>query len=167
MTGDKNNSAATRVAVTLGTLFGAGYVPVAPGTLASAITVAVAVALWPAAVSPLWLLAGAGLLLLPGVWAAGVCQREFGKPDPGCVVLDEVAGQMIALAAAPAGQLAPAGWKYWLPGFILFRIFDISKPFPVGKSEALPRGWGIMADDCLAGGYAFAVARLATWILTR
>lgn len=160
---DKTSDALARLAVIVGTFFGVGYFPFARGTLASAITVVLAVLLWPATVSPLWLLVAGGLLLLPGVWAGGVCEREFGRPDPGRVVLDEVVGQMIALAALPRGQLVLAGWKYCLLGFILFRLLDIFKPFPIGRAERLPHGWGIMADDCLAGGFAFLGVRLTAW----
>lgn len=156
-----------RAAVVLGSFFGAGYFPRGPGTFASAITVALAVTLWPASLSPLWLLAGAAVLFAAGVWAAGACERHFGRPDPGRVVLDEVVGQMIALAAIPRAHLGVAGWKYCVLGFILFRVFDIVKPFPVGAAERLPRGWGIMTDDCLAGGYAFAAVRLAAWWVGR
>lgn len=147
----------------LGTFFGAGFSPLAPGTVASAITVALLAAAWPAAISPLWLLLGAAALFLPGVGAASACEQYFRRRDPGPVVFDEVVGQMIALAAVPRGQLAASGWKYWLPSFILFRLLDIFKPFPVDKSERLPGGWGIMADDCVAGGYAFIAVGLAAW----
>jgi phosphatidylglycerophosphatase A len=150
-----------RAGVACGTFFGAGYFPKGPGTFASAITVALVLLLWPAGLSPLWLLAGAAALYFPGVWAGGQCEDHFGRQDPGEVVIDEVIGQMIGLAAVPS--LAVAGWKYTLLGFILFRLFDITKPFPVRRSEKLPRGFGIMTDDCLAGFYAFAGVSLARW----
>ncbi len=160
---ERTSKAATRVAVALGTFLGAGFFPLGPGTLASAITVALVLVFWPVTLSPLWLLAGAGLLLAPGVWAGGACERYFGHRDPGRVVLDEVIGQMIALAAVPDGRLRLADWYYWPLSFILFRLFDIFKPYPVGEGERLPGGWGIMADDCLAGAYAFLGVNLAVW----
>jgi phosphatidylglycerophosphatase A len=153
-----------RLGLLLGTFFGAGYVPLVPGTLASAVAVALYLLLWPAGLSPLWLLPAAAVLFAPAVWASGICEQQFGKRDPGRVVVDEVLGQMIALAAVPRGHVGVAGWKYWLLGFILFRLFDTLKPFPAGRSEQWPGGWGVVADDCWAGVYAFAGVRLAVWL---
>lgn len=155
----KRSGVRERAAVVLGTFFGAGYFPAGPGTLASAITVGLYLLAWPAALSPLWLLAVATALYLPAVWSAGACAGYFGTRDPGRVVIDEVLGQAVALAALPR----PAGWKYCLAGFILFRIFDIVKPFPIGRSERLAGGWGIVTDDCFAGLYAFVALRAAVW----
>ncbi len=152
---------ALRAGVMFGTLFGIGYFPFGPGTLASAVVVALYLLLWPAWASPLWLLAAAALLFVPAAWAAGACERQSGARDPGSVVADEVLGQMIALAALPGGRSAASVWKYWLLGFILFRFFDIVKPFPVRRSERLPGGWGVVADDCCAGLYAFIAVRAA------
>jgi phosphatidylglycerophosphatase A len=75
---------------------------------------------------------------------------ESGVKDPQFVVVDEVSGQLLTYLLA----LAPANWKYLLLGFILFRVFDIWKPFPARQAESLPGGWGIMADDWVAGIYA-------------
>ena len=160
----KDRQVAQRVGLLLGTFFGAGYVPLAPGTVASAIAVALYLLLWPAAVSPLWLLSAVVLLFAPAVWASGVCEQQFGMRDPGPVVVDEVLGQLIALAAVPRGHSVAAGWKYWLLGFILFRLFDTVKPFPAGRSEQWRGGWGVVADDCWAGVYAFAGVRAAVWL---
>lgn len=91
-----------------------------------------------------------------GIWAAAEMSRESGDHDPQFVVIDEVSGQMLTYLAA----LAPANWKYLLLGFILFRAFDIWKPFPARQAESLPGGWGIMADDWVAGIYA----ALGLWI---
>ena len=153
----------TRVAVALSTVFGAGYFPLAPGSFASALTVLACASLGPVvghvARAPL-LLAAAAVLYVPACWAAGVAERVFAQPDPGRVVLDEVVGQMITLAAVP--QLPRwEGWKYWLAGFILFRFFDIAKPFPARRSERLPGGIGIVTDDVVAGIYGFLVLKLA------
>ncbi len=153
-----------RAALILGTFFGAGYFPLGPGTLASALVVALFLLLWPSGASALWLLLGAGVLFAPAAWAAGACERHFGARDPGRIVVDEVLGQMIALAAVPRGHSAVSGWKYWLLGFILFRFFDIVKPFPIRRIERLPGGWGVVADDCWAGAYAFAAVRAAVWL---
>jgi phosphatidylglycerophosphatase A len=86
-----------------------------------------------------------------GVWAASRAERFFGRTDPGHVVIDEVAGQVITFLAQPQ-----ASWKWLLAGFVLFRFFDVVKPFPARRAERLPAGWGIMTDDVLAGLYSLA-----------
>jgi phosphatidylglycerophosphatase A len=91
-----------------------------------------------------------------GIWAAETMALEAGQKDPQFVVIDEVSGQLLTYILA----IAPANWKYLLLGFILFRVFDIWKPFPVRQAESLPGGWGIMADDWVAGIYA----ALGLWI---
>lgn len=85
-----------------------------------------------------------------GVFVASRVARFADKKDPQIVVIDEVSGQFITYLFA----LAPLNWKYLLLGFILFRGFDVWKPFPARQAEALPSGWGIMADDWIAGIYA-------------
>lgn len=85
-----------------------------------------------------------------GLIAADDVARKKGEKDPQFVVIDEVSGQLLTYLVA----LAPANWKYLLLGFILFRVFDIWKPFPARQAESLPGGWGIMADDWIAGIYA-------------
>jgi phosphatidylglycerophosphatase A len=86
--------------------------------------------------------------ILIGIPAATVVSRASGAKDPQFVVIDEVAGQLIALIGSPLG------WKSFLAGFILFRTFDILKPPPVRQIEALPEGAGIVLDDVAAGVYA-------------
>ena len=98
------------------------------------------------------------LLLGPASWAAGRVAEETGKKDPQIVVVDEVVGQWITLAGASA-----LNWKSYLAGFVLFRTFDIWKPPPVRQLEALPGGWGINADDAMAGVYAALVLLVAGW----
>jgi phosphatidylglycerophosphatase A len=94
-----------------------------------------------------------------GVPAATIVARESGRKDPGFVVIDEVAGQWIALL------FSPADWRHGLIALILFRLFDITKPFPVRRLESLPEGWGIVFDDVAAGLYALGVASLLRiWI---
>jgi phosphatidylglycerophosphatase A len=86
------------------------------------------------------------IVTLAGIWAATKVERLAEKKDPGKVVIDEVAGQLIALL--PISLLAAAPWRLWLIlGFLLFRAFDIVKPYPVRRFEALPSGLGIVADD--------------------
>jgi phosphatidylglycerophosphatase A len=116
----------------------------------------------------------AALLALLGVWSAGRAANAWQQKDPQRVVIDEVSGQHLTLLLGcgipiwwKASQFpyggdivglislhAPLNWKYLLVGFILFRIFDIWKPFPARQAESLPGGWGIMADDWVAGVYA-------------
>ena len=85
-----------------------------------------------------------------GVYVAGKVERYAGKTDPQFVVIDEVSGQLITLSF----PFTVLNWKSWLLGFILFRVFDIWKPFPARQAESLHGGWGIMADDWVAGIYA-------------
>ncbi|MBA4377090.1 MAG: phosphatidylglycerophosphatase A [Gemmatimonas sp.] len=132
------------------TFFGTGLAPFAPATVAS---LGVAV-LWGLA-SPVPVAAQVGLLALVvalGVPAAGWMERRHGK-DPHRVVCDEVAGMLVTYFGLTTG------WAGWLAGFAWFRVFDIAKPFPIRRLEALPGGWGIMADDLLAGVYAHLLLR--------
>ena len=146
------------------TFFGAGLGKPGPGTWGSV------------AALLLWSLAGIGLHTTPqlllillfvgiilsvalGVPAATIAARESRRHDPGFVVIDEVAGQWIALL------WSPADWKHGLIALVLFRLFDITKPFPARRLEELPEGWGIVFDDVAAGLYALGVASLLRlWI---
>ena len=95
----------------------------------------------------------AGVLLsIPGIWAAGVTAREIKSKDPQIVVVDEVVGQWMTLAGATA-----VNWHSFVLAFALFRIFDIWKPAPVRQLERLPGGFGIVADDMMAGVYGALV----------
>jgi len=91
-------------------------------------------------------------LFIVGVWAAGEAEEFFGRTDPGQVVMDEVVGQMLTFLLIPH-----ANWKWLLGGFLLFRAFDIIKPPPARQAERIPRGWGIMVDDVIAGIYGLVV----------
>src|SRR5947209_19497412 len=128
-----------------------------PGTWASAVTVvlcaAVAYDLTPSLRTPV-VIALALFVTLIGIPAATRVARAFSLKDPQFVVIDEVAGQLIALIAVPLA------WKTFLAGLILFRAFDIVKPPPVRQLEKLPEGAGIMLDDVAAGLYAFIVMHL-------
>lgn len=138
-----------RAAHLIATWFGCGRAPRAPGTAGSAAAILIAIGLhaW-FGMGELQFAILAVLLFLPAVWAAGVTADDLGIKDPHSVVVDEVIGQWIALAGAPFQ------WKTCLVAFILFRLFDIWKPPPIRQLEALPGGWGINADDALAGVYA-------------
>jgi len=139
------------------TFFGSGRLPVAPGTGGSA----AAVLLWwgltrwiPPAWQPEMAIALSAVAIAVGIPAATRVAREMGRKDPGCIVIDEVAGQLITLIAAPVS------WKTLLVGFILFRAFDTTKPPPLRRLEQLPEGTGIVVDDIGAGLYALAVMQL-------
>lgn len=134
------------------TWFGCGLLPFAPGTWGSAGALVPAVLLAGAGWKPLWFLGLAAAITPLGVWAAGDTARRAGKKDPGMVVIDEVLGQWITLAGA-----VTLNWKAWLAAFVLFRVFDIWKPFPVRRLENLPGGYGIVFDDVMAGIYGAVV----------
>jgi len=139
----------------LATLGPIGHFPKAPGTWGS--LAAVVAAPWLFLPLPLWgRLAVLAAVFAVGVWACGVAERTMGRKDPGCVIIDELFGQWLALlffAAMPIWQLGLA--------FILFRAFDILKPWPVKWAEtAFPGGLGVMADDGVAGIYALLCLHL-------
>jgi phosphatidylglycerophosphatase A len=146
------------------TFFGAGFGKPGPGTWGSI----GAVLLWAAYAffahpTPLTLLItlliGIALTLLLGIPASTIVARESGRKDPQIVVIDEVAGQWITLL------FSPFDWRHALIALALFRLFDITKPFPVRQLERLPEGWGIVFDDVAAGLYALGVASLLRiWI---
>jgi phosphatidylglycerophosphatase A len=144
-----------KLGVALGTFFGVGFMPLAPGTWASLLTVLV-VYFTPLSRLPfLYLLLITAAIYAIGVPAAAACEKRFDKKDPRPCVIDEIAGQMVSL------WLLPRHPGYFLASFCLFRLFDIWKPFPVNKSESLPHGFGIMTDDILAGAYSLAVLLVA------
>jgi len=143
----------------LGTFFGAGFLRPGPGTYGSI----AAVLLWFGAIhalhpSPLaqtlGTLVAAVAVTLIGIPAATIVARESGREDPGHVVIDEVAGQLVALIAIPAD------WKHAAISLVLFRVFDILKPPPIRQLERLPAGTGIMLDDVAAGLFALAIAHV-------
>lgn len=136
----------------LATAFGAGYSRVAPGTAGSAVGLALFFALQPLA--PAWQLAATAALALVGVAVSTHVAKRVGNRDPAIVVIDEVAGIWASLLLLP---LTPATVAL---GFVLFRLLDMTKPFPVRQLEALPWGLGIMADDLMAGLYANLLLRV-------
>lgn len=147
------------LAVTLiATWFGCGYAPRARGTYGAAAALLIAILLAYAGWRPLYFLALAVAALPVAVWAAHRMAQRLGTKDPPQVVVDEVVGQWIALAGASA-----LNWKSWLAAFVLFRLFDIWKPAPVRQLERLPGGYGIVADDVMAGVYAALVLFAAGW----
>lgn len=148
----------TRLAVFLATFGDCGYAPVAPGTVGSAAGLVVYLLVW-------WTGSRAveagliALLFAAGVWAGTTAERYFGGIDPGPVVIDEVVGMLITLAFIPVGISGA------LAGFVLFRIFDVIKPYPAGRLERLHGGLGVMADDAMAAVYANLSLRVLQWML--
>ena len=126
------------------TFLGAGRFPVAPGTFASLLAALIHLFLLARLPVPWRAAAVAGAFAL-GVAAASTTSRAMAEKDPRRIVIDEVVGQWAALF------LAPPRWLPVLLGFLLFRFFDIFKPLGIRRLEALPSGWGIMADDAAAG----------------
>jgi phosphatidylglycerophosphatase A len=133
----------------LATLGAAGRMPKAPGTWGSLIAAILAPFLF--LPLPIWGRIVVLLLLFPfGSWCAGKAEKSLCCKDPSCVVVDELWGQWITLL-----PLAASDTHWIIPAFVFFRLFDITKPWPVRASERwLPGGWGIMIDDGLAGLYA-------------
>jgi len=139
----------TRLALVLATWFGCGYFPWGPGTVGSLAAIFIAALLhFYFGAGRLSLLLLIAVMLLPGIWASTRTSRYLQKNDPGMVVVDEVLGQWVTLLGASAWN-----WKAFLAGFLLFRLFDIWKPWPVRKLERLPEGTGIVCDDLAAGVY--------------
>ena len=130
-----------------------GYVPVAPGTFGSAAGLVVFAAVrWSG--SPALELAVIILLFAVGVWSANAAERHFGGIDPAPVILDEVVGMLITLAFLPVNITGA------VVGFLLFRLFDVVKPWPANRLEAVHGGLGVMADDAMAGVYGNVAMRL-------
>ena len=144
-------------ATLVATFCGVGRLRPGPGTWGSAVTVvlwaALAYTLAPSSRTPVSIALVVGITLL-GIPAATQVARGSGIKDPQFVVIDEVAGQLLALVAVPLA------WKSFVAGFILFRVFDIVKPPPVRQLEALPEGTGIVLDDVAAGLYALGAMHL-------
>jgi phosphatidylglycerophosphatase A len=137
-------------------VFGVGYLK-GGGTVAAAICCVCWYFLWHGGYPPLLLSLTATLVItFAGVWSSSVMEAVWGK-DPSKVVIDEVAGMCIGLL------FLPVTIKYLLCAFILFRFFDIVKPLYIRKMELLPKGWGIMFDDVLAGAYTNILLQFVIW----
>lgn len=144
-----------KTALLLATCFGAGYAPLAPGTVGAAVGLIPAVALagWPLAYA-----GAACLLFFLGVRASTIAGEILGEKDSPRIVIDEAASMMITLAGLPITGLTVAC------GFVLNRLLDIVKPFPAGRAERLNGGWGVMTDDLVAGIYSNILVRLILYI---
>jgi len=169
----KRKTAADYLALAISTC-GVGYFPVAPGTMGSLVGVGIYLSLWGGSYRVLesnafgkrltlmhvwtpqmaFMLFVIFLVTMAGIWAATRTEQLIQRKDPSIVVIDEVAGQMIALLSGPFWLHT---WWSIVTAFLLFRAFDIWKPYPIRKLEGLESGLGIMADDVAAGAYALIV----------
>jgi phosphatidylglycerophosphatase A len=147
-----------RLAFAIATVFKAGYIPIAPGTVGSIIGLLV-----------FWLIKDyasftiemfvAATLFFAGVWASTIVEQVLERHDPGVVIVDEVVGMLVAL------MLLPPTITVTFLAFLLFRVFDIIKPYPARRCEQLSRGWGIMMDDVVAGLYVNVLIHIILWIV--
>ena len=147
-----------RLAFAIATVFKAGYIPIAPGTVGSIIGLLV-----------FWLIKDyasftiemfvAVALFFAGVWASTIVEQVLERHDPGVVIVDEVVGMLVAL------MLLPPTITVMFLAFLLFRVFDIIKPYPARWCEQLSRGWGIMMDDVVAGLYVNVLIHIILWIV--
>ena len=132
---------------------GSGYIPFAPGTWGSAVGLLVywlllRLSQWP-------FVATVAAVVFLSCWIAGLAEGFLGQKDPQVIVIDEVAGMLVSLL------FLPVNWKIAVAGFVLFRIFDIWKPFPARwAQDTLPGGWGVVGDDVVAGIYANLVLQI-------
>jgi phosphatidylglycerophosphatase A len=145
----------TLLAKFVATCAGIGYtVPKGAGTIAAAAGCLLWWWLLSRGLGDWLLLAGILVVFFAGVWSSALVEKQWGK-DPNRVVVDELLGMWVSL------YLLPFNWKYFLAAFLIFRFFDIVKPLYIRKAEQLPSGWGIMADDLLAGIYTNLLLQLA------
>lgn len=142
--------------------FGTGFSPYAPGTVGAALATVIWIVLSLFVSSLPLLLITAGLIIvftILGVWSANQLEPVWGK-DPSRIVVDEMVGVWIPLLGAESGNL-----YYALLAFVLFRVFDILKPFGIRKMENLKGGWGVMMDDILAGIYSLLILLIVRWVI--
>lgn len=139
---------------------GLGRIPIAPGTFGTLLAIPL---FWlMAGLSPGWYAAIVVALFVPGIFICGQTARDVGATDPGFIVYDEIVGFLVAM------YLLPFDWRWIVTGFLIYRLFDIWKPFPVDWVEdKLGLGSGIMADDVIAGIYTFLVLQAARLIVER
>jgi phosphatidylglycerophosphatase A len=163
-----------RAAVLLATVFGIGRFPIAPATAASFVTaglLAVLAHAAPSTLAPAPLLAAILALLPVAVWSSGEAEKTLGT-DAKPIVIDEVIGMLVSVwgglgigAIGGSGRLeGERAWIYLAAAFLLFRLFDILKPFGIRRSQSLPGGYGVVVDDLLAGIVTNLVLRLLLWM---
>ena len=142
-----------RIAILIGSFFYLGKFPFAQGTVGSLGGVALYLLFWK---DPVFYTIVMIASIVLGVWSAGVIERSLGIKDPSIVVIDEVAGFLVAFF------MIPYKLSYIIIGFIIFRLFDIIKPPPAKVAEGLREGWGIMTDDLICGVYTQIILRILT-----
>ncbi|HWB16161.1 MAG TPA: phosphatidylglycerophosphatase A [Vicinamibacterales bacterium] len=147
------------VALFIATGAGSGYAPVAPGTFGSVVGLIIYFLTWRWPAS--WQAVLLAVISLVGIWASTVAERHFGREDPGQVVIDEVAGQLLTLFLLGVGPV----WA--IVGFLIFRVLDVIKPWPARQLEVLPSGLGIMADDLMVGVYGWIIMRVLLGVAAR
>lgn len=148
-----------KLAVQIATLFGAGNIGGAPGTIGSLMGLMLYVMIFFRGGFSSVIMIFAWLLVF-SIWSSALAARQLKQKDPSCIVIDEVVGMWVTLMGTQShGPML-------LAGFLLFRAFDIFKPFPIRKIESLPGGWGIVLDDVMAGVYANLVLRAVMGFLT-
>jgi phosphatidylglycerophosphatase A len=146
----------SRLAVVFASFGYVGFAPVAPGTVGSAAAIPFFLLLRLA--HSAWLeIAVCAAIVVAGAWSARITEQALGVEDPGPVVIDEVVGMFVSLL------FLPATWLVVLAGFVAFRVFDIVKPWPANRLEDVPGGWGVMADDVMAGIYANLTLQFLLW----
>ena len=144
-----------KIVLFLATGAGSGYLPWMPGTAGSLVGILLYYSLRSMPRGPYLAFVVAFFFL--AVWASGLAEVIFGSKDPQRIVIDEVVGMLVTLA------LLPFSWRTVLVGFVLFRLFDIWKPFPVRLvQDNVPGGWGVVGDDVMAGIYANIVLQALT-----
>jgi phosphatidylglycerophosphatase A len=148
-----------RLALFICTFGYVGYAPVAPGTVGSLAGLVVYGLLRLAQAPPLVELVVIVALFVAGVWSGTQAERHFGGTDPGPGVIDEVVGMLVTL------WLLPATWTVAVLGFLIFRVFDVIKPWPAGRLESLHGGLGMMADDVMAAIYANLALRVLLFLV--
>jgi len=146
----------SQVAIAFASFGYVGFAPVAPGTVGSAAAIPFFLLLRLA--HSAWLeIAVCAAIVAAGAWSARITEQALGVEDPGPVVIDEVVGMFVSLLFLPATPLVV------LAGFVAFRVFDIIKPWPADRLEHVPGGWGVMADDVMAGVYANLTLQFLLW----
>lgn len=137
----------------IATFFGIGYIGKGGGTVAAVVWCLILLLIPPSYYTNFWQALIAIIVSGLGIWSGNAVDAIWGK-DSNKVVIDEVAGMMVTLL------FIPVNLKFVLSGLVLFRFFDIVKPLLIKKMELLPKGWGVMADDLLAGIYAHVVLQV-------
>ena len=147
-----------RLAFAIATVFKAGYITIAPGTIGSIVGLLVFWLIKDSASFTVEILV-VTILFFVGVWASTIVEQVLESEDPGVVIVDEVVGMLVSLMLLP-----PTTTVIFL-AFFLFRFFDIVKPYPARWCEQLACGWGIMMDDVVAGLYVNVLIHIALWIV--